>query len=139
MQTDDMTKWLSKKEAALYSEPCSDCDGDGYWYADEKKVACPTCGGHEDSAGDGKKLDYDILAALEALAAERKQNAEYRRLMKKHQWIKGLSDRFMFECLECGATTNQTSLNLESARKAHPNEFNHKPFCAWAAAIDRGE
>lgn len=60
-----------------------------------------------------------IKDALESLALSRQQDAEKKRLMKKHEWTGLLSDI----CLEC----------------RHLKFEGHAPDCLWAKAIEGGE
>jgi protein gp37 len=58
--------------------PCPDCEGDGYWHGDEKKVACELCGGHEDAAGHGMSPDIDwVIVGAESGAGRRECKIEW--------------------------------------------------------------
>ncbi len=71
--------------AAAHLVECPDCEGCGYWWSSvdagqggAEKIACPTCGGHEDSAGTGYVISFGdtpnhgqpILDQLAAKTAE---------------------------------------------------------------------
>ncbi len=55
----DLEKILNDFQKAMMELRCSDCDGDGYTGTDGegRKYSCETCGGHEDSIGDGLSRD----------------------------------------------------------------------------------
>ena len=68
--------------------------------------------------------DMDFLtdqkSALGRLAAERQQNAEYRRLMEKHEWgMLSHGEGNGWYCPECGMIAG----------------VGHAPNCLWAQAI----
>ena len=71
----------------------------------------------------GQATSEKLIKVLESLAEERQQNAEYRRLMKKHEWT-WTDDSWGWLCIECGAW-----------HKDITDDMPHKSDCLWAKAI----
>lgn len=78
-ERDELKRELAEADEAIQRlawNRCSDCDGDGYrgfaLGTRQVKVSCESCGGHEDSLGDGYIPNHDNIAETMALPAVRR-------------------------------------------------------------------